>query len=84
MIEHKHKHDHDPAAPSSSESEPPASRHAPASHFGAGRVACPRCTAHNDARAAFCAVCGELLPAGLPRLREPASGPASDRAERDS
>ena len=84
MIEHKHKHDHDPAAPSSSESEPPASRHAPASHFGAGRVACPRCTAHNDARAAFCAVCGELLPAGLPRLRELEPGAKRGSTERAS
>jgi hypothetical protein len=51
-------------------------------HFSAGRVACPRCKAHNDARAGFCAVCGELLPAGLPRLREP-NGGARDRTEEE-
>jgi hypothetical protein len=53
-------------------------------HFAAGRVACPRCKAHNDARASFCAVCGELLPAGLPRLREPEGGARADTSAPDA
>jgi hypothetical protein len=68
----EHESDHLPAPPNDDAPDEPRPRPlAREPHFVAGRVACPRCKAHNDARAAFCAVCGELLPPGLPRLREP-------------
>jgi hypothetical protein len=37
-------------------------------NFLHGRVACPRCQAHNDALARICSVCGWPQPAGLPLL----------------
>ena len=36
--------------------------------FPHGRVVCPSCQAHNDARNPVCLVCGVLLPDNLPRL----------------
>lgn len=83
--EHESNRRHEPSPPArrddgdAEDRNPRPLRPAREPHFSAGRVACPRCKAHNDARAGFCAVCGELLPAGLPRLREPDSGTATDR-----
>jgi hypothetical protein len=56
----EHEPDPDPYPTPHAHPEPP--------RFSAGRVACPVCGAHNDARALICAVCGAALPPGLPRL----------------
>ena len=40
--------------------------------FPHGRVACPRCQAHNDAHSPVCFICGAALPGNLPHLVSPA------------
>jgi hypothetical protein len=51
--------------------------------FPHGRIACPFCGAHNDARSLECGVCGRHLPAELDLIVAPdrPDGDASERHE---